>query len=131
MTNTPSLPPGGEKQADQVEAVARALDLAMYMGLAFRPMSEFSELERIAMNHDREKLRRWARAALSASKPLVVEECARVADAFAERMARASEKPHPITGKKNRIAPMKEDAAITIAKAIRALKESPSEGSGG
>lgn len=111
MTNTHSLPPGGEKQADQVEAVARALDLAMYMGLAFRPMSEFSELERIAMNHDREKLRRWARAALSASKPLVVEECARVAE---NACLVPPDGGSPTEGERQ--------VAMAAAEAIRALK---------
>ncbi len=115
MTNTPSLPPGGEKQADQVEAVAAAIwhARADHFGEPRRPV--------IAVKDERWELcLSYARAALSASKPLVVEECARVADRYCQ--------PRPD-------APDFElgggAAARSIARDIRALKESPSEGSGG
>jgi len=97
-------------RVDQVEAVARAIcdadvlapaaDDPIYIGT--RPAKAWEA--RIPL----------ARAALSASKPLVVEECAKVADAEAEKW---------------RVGTNGDCywAADAIAKAIRALKESPSE----
>lgn len=109
MTDTPSLPPGGEKQPDQVEAVARAL--YEHWKHNAMPIGRWIDQDRRFRQHFEDA----ARAALSASKPLVVEECARVAGWHYQ----------------NAVGAREAKVALDILDAIRALKESPSKGSGG
>jgi hypothetical protein len=54
-----------------------------------------------------------------------IERCAKVAEAYAERMRKSAEKPHPLTGRENTIALCKQDAGESLATAIRDLADAP------
>lgn len=127
MTNTPSLPPGGEKQDDQVEAVAlEAFWNEMCPGI-----------RRTA--GDDAHYRPAIRAALSSARPLILEVAAKAVEPMNDKpcgcIVHLDEKwwcQYCDCGNGgDQDEAQSWCTSMNEAVRIRALKESPSEGGGG